>query len=101
MTHTTPQQARRMASALHEMGVGAAPNALRSLADQLEAVIAERDAYKLDAERYQWFARIATLGDSGGFDRAEKAFAHFNDADSCTKEELDSAIDAAIAKEAK
>lgn len=65
---------------------------------EIERLTAESDAYKLDAERYCWFASIAT---SGEFDRAEKAFAYFNDVDSCTKEELDSAIDTAIAEEAK
>ena len=125
MTHTTPEMARELAEVCaHEyVSNPDAPNALRSLADQLEALKAEqavlvtrwkanedvqeiiikeltakRDAYKLDAERHRWFAKIAT---SGEFDRAEKAFAHFNDVDSCTKEELDLAIDTAIAKEAK
>ena len=51
-----------------------------------------------DAERYRWFADIAV---NGYFDKAEKAFACFESAESCTKQELDAAIDAAIAKGAK
>ena len=51
-----------------------------------------------DAERYRWFADIAV---NGYFDKAEKAFACCESAESCTKQELDAAIDAAIAKGAK
>ena len=100
MTHTTPTEAREVADRLEakklDVRTWVAVTALLSLADQLEAVTAERDAYKLDADRYRWFAEIATSGD---FDKAEKAFLCFSDAKTCSKEELDAAIDAAIAKE--
>ena len=46
-----------------------------------------------DAKRYQWFADIAV---SGAFDKAEAAFACFEHAESCTKTELDEAIDKAM-----
>lgn len=57
MTHTTPTEAREVADRLEakklDVSTWVAVTALRSLADQLEAVTAERDAYKLDAERYR------------------------------------------------
>ena len=57
-------------------------------------LLAERAALKLDAERYRWFSAIAVSGD---FEKAEKAFSCFENAESCTNQELDDAIDAAIA----
>lgn len=56
MTHTTPQEARETADHLEHMPrlyAGAACNALRSLAAQIEAITAERDACKLDAARWR------------------------------------------------
>ena len=54
---TTPKQARDTAFVLKN-GVTftliSAPDALRSLAQQVEALTAERDALKVDADRYQW-----------------------------------------------
>lgn len=107
MTDTTPAQARNMANSLELSGIEGMPNVLRSLADQLEAVTAElekakellnidalafdgmrkeRDAYKLDAERYRWLRNHpAYMGWEHDF-RAD---------------EIDRAVDAAIAKEAK
>ena len=46
MTHTTPHQARELAYLVGRDGLTHVPNVLRGLADQLEAVTAERDAWK-------------------------------------------------------
>ena len=55
---------------------------------------ADRDALALDAARYRWlFADMATSGD---LDRAERALACFEYAETCTKDELDAAIDSAM-----
>lgn len=60
------------------------------------SLIAELEQAKKDAERYRWFADIAV---GGSFEKAEDAFAVFADAEVCSYQELDAAIDAAIAKE--
>ena len=57
------------------------------------ALMGTPDADAADAARYRWFAGVAT---SGEFDRAEKAFECFDGAESCTKKEVDTAIDAAM-----
>ena len=46
-----------------------------------------------DAERYRWFADVAV---TGAFDKAEAAFACLGDAEACTKDELDAALDEAM-----
>lgn len=56
----------------------------------------DTEAMRRDAERYEWFANIAVSGD---FEKAEKAFACFEFAESCTRQEIDAAIDAAIDKQ--
>ena len=56
----------------------------------LEAAVT---ALERDAKRYRWFADIAV---NAAFDKAEAAFACFEHAESCTKTELDAAIDAAM-----
>ena len=60
---------------------------------ELELVHDALDVAERDAARWGWFAGIVTGGD---FERAEKAFACFERAESCTKEELDAAVDAAM-----
>ena len=60
------------------------------------SLIAELERAKKDAGRYRWFADIAV---GGSFEKAEDAFAVFADAESCSYQELDAAIDAAIVKE--
>jgi len=67
-----------------------------SVLSQLKERDAELEQAKKDAERYRWFADIAV---GGSFEKAEDAFAVFADAESCSYQELDAAIDAAIAKE--
>ena len=92
---TTPTEARKLASHYDDPDA----NALRDLADQLEALTAKRDSYKKDAERYQWLRKQ-----------------HWNDSDFCvvsapkfnvhlgticpSNEMLDGAIDAAIKRAA-
>ena len=90
MTHTTPEQAKEIADMLEanrtSINQSLSINALRSLADQLEAVTAERDAYKLDAERYRfWRGRYPVT---------------FAPTD-MTPADVDRCTDAAVAKEAK
>jgi len=58
------------------------------------ALRAQIETLQRDAKRYRWFSDIAVSGD---FEKAEEAFACFADAESCTEQELDAAIDAAIA----
>lgn len=124
MTHTTPEQAFEMADKLRREGLEAVPNALRSLAEQLDAVTAEcekfanqtfkakaeaktlidhanagRDAYKLDALRYRWWVRVVT---GGCRLEVEEAFGSISmQLTPPTAEQFASCIDAAIAKEAK
>ena len=92
MTDTTPKQARGLAKRTEEgarhISVETC-DALRSLADQLEAVTAERDSYKLDADRYRWLR-------AGDYSIALSR-SILND----TPHGVDATIDAAIAKEAK
>ena len=52
----------------------------------------DTEGLRRDAARYEWFANIAVSGD---FERAEKAFACFEFVESCTRQEIDAAIDAA------
>ena len=56
MTHTTPRKARELANAslVYIEARTKAREALHDLADQVEALTAERDSYKKDAERYRW-----------------------------------------------
>ncbi len=61
-----------------------------------DALRSEVEKLRKDAARYDWFADIAVSGD---FERAEKAFACFEFVESCTRQEIDAAIDAAIQKE--
>ena len=87
MTETTPKQARGLAKRTEEgarhISVETC-DALRSLADQLEAVTAERDSYNLDAERYQWLRGHPTYM---GWEHDFRA------------DEIDCSLDADIAKE--
>jgi len=61
---------------------------------QIRQLRAQIETLQRDAKRYRWFSDIAVSGD---FEKAEEAFACFADAESCTEQELDAAIDAAIA----
>ena len=88
MTHTTPTEAREVVDRLEakklDVSTWVAVTALRSLADQLEAVTAERDSYNLDAERYQWLRGHPTYM---GWEHDFRA------------DEIDCSLDADIAKE--
>lgn len=58
----------------------------------------EQAGLKLDAARYNWMAKHIA---NGNFDILESAFAVLARVDSCTKKDLDAAIDAAMKRGAK
>lgn len=94
-TPTTPEQARDFAQSIFDDG---APDdeveLIRSLADQVESLTAERDALKADAERYRW---MTTQIVSGDLDVLEKALGELDpEAESVTQEQFDGVIDAAL-----
>lgn len=93
-TLQTAGEAARLADALdarREIG-----GHLWEAAAMLRSQAVEIEKLRKDAARYDWFADIAVSGD---FERAEKAFNCFEFAESCTRQEIDAAIDAAIQKE--
>lgn len=130
MTHTTPEHARKIARELDDQNAAldrSSRIALRSLADQLDAVTekrdfavesakytadlcaqaiaeltavtAERDALTKDATRYRWWARVVT---EKCRTEVEEAFGSLSrQLTPPTAEQFASCIDAAIAKEAK
>ena len=54
MTPTTPAAARKMADEIALRISVPIANTIRSLASQVEALTAELEGYKKDAERYRW-----------------------------------------------
>jgi len=55
-TPTTTKQAIEQADACDHLDMVATGDVIRSLAQQVEELTAERDALKVDADRYQWLA---------------------------------------------
>lgn len=99
-TKTTPEQARILSRCLNgpefHADIG---DALRSLAAQVEALTAEREAaLKLaadrleDAERWIWFSACIVNND---LSTLEVALSCFRGKENCTQDDLDAAIDAA------